>query len=332
MEYELERKIKLSTDSEYESLYKWALQEYDDKDEKVGSSQIPWSWGVDFRTDDLQYIRTIEIGKKSYSNLFSSDDEQYEDAKKEDEERRAEVSDNERITGTLHPTQFRWGEWQDDYCSLSMFGTKREIKEIRLDIRVSDSEEDESCHLWGSPSYTADFDFEERTEDDILFINVIISSDRFNQIAELIRDKKTNSCMVRLSTVSGFYSEWSPAVRADRIKVLCAGSDQAVELPDGCDIDPPRLGRVQEFSLTLSSDNKMDAKKTSELDDEIQEDGSVDKIAGLFGEEEKTENIKNVDDWKIAQIARNQVLLSKIRKLLWIIISLLVLIFLNLAS
>ena len=315
MEYELERKIKLSTDSEYEGLYKWALQEYDEKNEKVGSPQIPWEWGVDFKANDLQYIRTIEI---------SSDDEP-------SEEKKAEVSDIEKMTAMLSPTQLRWGEWQDDYCSLSMLGTKREIKEIQLNIRPS-KDENESCRLSGFPSYTADFDFEEQTVSDMLFVDAAISPDRFKEISELVRSKKIDICMVRLSSVSGFYSEWSPAVRTNKIKVLCAGSDQAIEVPDSCDITPPRLGGVQEFSLTLSSNKKMNKPRASVSDEAIQEEGGIGKIADLFDEEEQAEKSNNAGDWGLAQIARNHVILSKIKKLLWIIIFLLALIFLNLAA
>lgn len=327
MKYELERRIKLNTDSEYESLYKWALQEYNDKDEAIGSPQVPWAWGMDFKATELRYIRALDIGKKSFANLFSDDEEQHEEAQKEDEERRAEVSDTERIAGSLYPTQFRCGEWQDDYCSVSMFGTNREIKDIQLDIRVSEYDS-EYCKLWGSPSYTADFDFEEETIDDTLYVRVRVSAERFNEFSELIKGKQMDTCIVHLSSVSGFYSEWSPAVRTNKIKVLCAGSNQEVQTPDDCDIKPPRLGRVQEFSLTLSSDKKMVAKKNSAFEGDIQREGAVEKIAGLFSEG----NINNSDDWKLAQIARNQVTLSKIRKLLWIIIALLILILVNLAS
>jgi hypothetical protein len=41
---------------------------------------------------------------------------------------------------------------------------------------------------------------------------------------------------IRLTGVSGFYSEWSPSIRTDSIKILANAKDQNLENPEGLDL------------------------------------------------------------------------------------------------
>ena len=64
MEFHLDREIRLTEESEYKTLYPWALQEFDSDGDKVGSEQIPWEWNLVFSASELRYSSSLE-GKSS---------------------------------------------------------------------------------------------------------------------------------------------------------------------------------------------------------------------------------------------------------------------------
>ena len=58
--------------------------------------------------------------------------------------------------------------------------------------------------------------------------------------------------------MSGFYSNWSPSISTDGIKILTRFKDeQNLELVETTDIDPPRLGEVSGFTLSLHQNHKL---------------------------------------------------------------------------
>jgi hypothetical protein len=307
MDYHLEKEIRLNDKTEHESLYSWCLQEIGSKGEQVGRDLIPWEWSFHFTASELRLNQGVEFGELS---LF--DDEEPEQEKK--------FKDTEIITATLHPGICTDGKYLEDDPRFSMFGTDRAITEFTLRIYKIDDKDKESCSMWGGVSYTSEIDFRDETEPDSIEIHLGLSKERFNNVAHLISNKSVDVVRVGLSRVSGFYSDWSPSISTNSVKVLTRGSDHEIKKPDGCDIDPPRLGEVGKFDLTLITRCKLNPKqnlKTLKLSKLFEDDLET------YEEEVAIEEQEDVTKLLMAQIANNQVEIIKIRKPLWLVVILL---------
>ena len=70
-----------------------------------------------------------------------------------------------------------------------------------------------------------------------------------------------NILQIRLRGVSGFYSEWSPSIRTNNVKVLTASKEQVIITEGSCEITPPRLGDVDEFDMTVIQCHKLNSKQ-----------------------------------------------------------------------
>lgn len=78
---------------------------------------------------------------------------------------------------------------------------------------------------------------------------VVLSTERAHMT--LVKLPVATSGVVRLKGVSGFYSEWSPSIRTDSIKILANSKDQRLQNPERLDFDPPALGYVREAEITF---------------------------------------------------------------------------------
>jgi hypothetical protein len=58
VEYNLERKVILNTESKHKSLYEWSLNEVEDKHSRP---LIPWNWTLYFTASSLDKNNTFEI-------------------------------------------------------------------------------------------------------------------------------------------------------------------------------------------------------------------------------------------------------------------------------
>lgn len=246
MDYHLDRKVTLSTEPEYPSLYRWFLREDDGR----GRDQVPWSWSLYFRVTEIMVSSSVSIGG------FDAPADNLE-----------AVIEKETIRAKLVPLQL---PHQYSCTTYSMFGTDRFLTEIELTIAEIPEGENECCSTWGGVSYTAETDFRNETQPDCLIFQLSLSKDRFARYATLIREKKVDRGTLRVGRVAGFYSGWSPSISTDRVKVLPSGEDGAIEIPEGCSIDPPRLGKVGEFALTLSTEAKIPEPPIEAIDEETE--------------------------------------------------------------
>ena len=237
MVYHLERKIRLSEDSEYNSLYKWCLQELDEDDEQIGRDQIPWPWGLFFTGSELGYSTQI-----SGDDLADDEDDPAEPKS---------VKVEEIIFGALRPGLFRAGNWED-VTTFSMFGTNRTVRHFNLIIKkLKGNDSLEGCRMWGCVSYALEINFRDETEDDVVEVHLSLSGDKFDHVAAMIRAQEVDTVQLRLTDVSGFYSEWSPSTTTKHIKLLAPGSEQKVICREDCEVVPPRLGKVGRFNLQV---------------------------------------------------------------------------------
>jgi hypothetical protein len=305
MDAHLDNKIRLNNKTEHESLYSWCLQEINSEGEQLGRDLIPWAWGFHFTASELRLTQGFEFGELS---IFEDDD-------KESKEE-SEFQDTEVIIATLHPGICTDGKWLEDDPSFSMFGTNRTINDFTLRINAVEEEgEKEYCNVWGCVSYTAEIDFHDETTPDTIEIYLGLSKDRFNKIAELISSKTVDVVRVGISRVSGFYSDWSPSISTNSVKVLARGSDQEIEIPEGCEIEPPKLGEVGKFDLTLTTRSKLNPKQnfnTLNISKLFEDDYEI-------YEEEAEEEPEDINKLLLTKIARNQAELIKLKTPAWII-------------
>ncbi len=314
MDYHIDRRLKLVTEVEHSSLYKWCIQELGEDGELVGRDQIPWAWSHDFSVHDLTYRMSLESERESFhANLKYK--EGNEEGFENQEPKVPEVKDAENIVGTLRPS-YRPDRFPSQ-TQYSMFGTDRIIDTFTL--RIMPSDKDEELAAWGSVSFTAEVDFREEIEPDCVEFYLSISQERFDKLGELVRSGKVNGASLCMCYVRGFYADWSPSASTNKVKVLCMGSEQEVEIPEGCAIEPPRLGKIGEFSFHLQ--NKLQFNVPEDLDwEDDEEDFDV-----LNAEDQK----KGTDP-AVLELAGLQTTLKALKHPLWAIFAALLLILFNL--
>lgn len=293
----LEHKICLSETSEHTPLYSWSLQEFDKNKKKIGPDQIPWFWSLYFTANELDRSYSLKLNKSS-----------------------EEKKEEEYIWAKMHSGICRDGEWKDA-VSYSMFGTERETKDFKLRISKIDENEDKKdipkCHIWGCPSYTSEVDFIHETEDDAVIIFLYLSGKQFNKIDNLIKNGRIDILEIQLSGVSGFYSEWSPSIKTNNIKILTNDLNfQKFTRKNKCKIDPPRLGNVSEFNITATQRHKMNLRHDIRIIDidELFADPEKEEF-----DEKKEENLAAKDSLILSQLAGNEKALKNLGRPIWFI-------------
>jgi len=198
-----------------------------------------------------------------------------------------------------------------------MFGTDRAITDFSLRIDAVEKGEKEYCRVWGCVSYTAELDFRSDTTPDTIVIYLGLSRERFTKLSELIASKSIDVARIGVSRGAGFYSDWSPTITTDSVKILARGKEQEIEMPEGCEIEPPRLGDVESFDLTLITRSELNPKQNLE---------SVN-ILKLFEDNdegyEEEEDPADINRLLLGQLAINQAELIKLRTPIWFVAALL---------
>src|SRR5271163_2139112 len=121
---------------------------------------------------------------------------------------------------TLRPGIRRNGEFVDD-VTFSMFGTKRAIRDFTLEIRpLDDSAKAEHCNAWGGVSYTTEIDFRNETVDDCIWFYLYVKPETFARYVALIDQGAIDTIIFSVKSVDGVYSDWSPSISTDKVKVL----------------------------------------------------------------------------------------------------------------
>lgn len=250
MKANLERKLYLSTEPEKSSLYEWSLQEINDDQEPIGGDKIPWPWALWFTAGSLKY--NMEISGNDNGDAFEYSDDSISN--------NTDYNERESISGSLFSGSNRNGSWSDK-VRFTMFGASRPINSF--DLLIIESEDDEeppgkkaahrkdSCFTSGFVEYSSENDFLEETEPDYVQVVVKLKSKPFKNLAGLIARSEIESLELRLERVCGFYSDWSPSVTTNSIKILAGRGDHKIFAKKGCEIQPPRLGKVGEYSLNI---------------------------------------------------------------------------------
>lgn len=305
MEYHIDRRIVLNQDSEFTNLYEWSLQELDAEGNKVGRDQIPWDWTLYFTATELALIDTLAI--------------EPDFQKPPDDETRV-VRAKRSIRAKLSPGD-PWERGRHNDTAYSMFGTDRTVSSFDLFIETVD-EVDPKCTVWGGVSYTTDIDFRDETIEDSIIFYLYVRPDVFAEYAEKISVSAIDEAVLRVSGVDGFYSDWSPAVSTEEIKVLTREKEHSVEIPSDCPLDPPRLGNVREAELYLRRIRKFDSTSPNGSEDSDWLDDDDGDVAEQHFSSSQNQKLSMIDPRAID-------LLSSVRAAAWVIAVLLLLILLT---
>lgn len=292
MEYRLDREIRLLEETEHKSLYTWFLQEFTKEGTALAPKLIPWAWSLAFRATELKYVRRFETAPDDLSQ-----------------------SGDEFIHATLTPSQ-RSGERSS--TEYSMFGTNRLIHDVSVTIHKLQNEQGpEKCTLWGSVSYTREIDFDYHTEDDLLCFRVDLKPENYDALCYFAKHGgNQDELLLSVKRVSGFYSEWSPAISTDSIKVLAADTEQNVIRSEGFN-EPPRLGEISEFTLHFSRRTSLCTQADKE-DDAAAKDSSPSSLPA--------ESSSADANAALLQVTHElQTTLKRLRLPIWLIVVLLVL-------
>lgn len=270
MRYHLNRAIRFATELEFSTLYKWSLQELSDDGMPASAKLIPWQWSLYFVGSELTLYRSIQV-----ENAFEGDTPIY-------------ASGGERILVTLIPDKRGFGWVQQ--TSYSMFGTNRLIREFTLSVTAKGpTEAQRLCFASGWPSYTtnADENGPEKTTEDALWFDLSVPEHDFAALRNAI---ECNAGAVGLTFmvkgVDGFYAEWVPEVNTEKVKVLCAGPEQRVDVPPDAE-QPPRLGPVANCNLQVFLRTPLAPPRIETANQSEQEDSPIvqeQKWEALFNE------------------------------------------------
>ena len=69
MEFHCDYALRLITDTEYNSLYKWCLQEIDGEGKKVGRDLIPWHYSLYFDVINLRQTYSLERDDNDWDEI-----------------------------------------------------------------------------------------------------------------------------------------------------------------------------------------------------------------------------------------------------------------------
>jgi hypothetical protein len=268
VDYRLERKIAVNYETQYNNLYKWCLNEYDESNNKLSADLVPWAWSFYFTGSTLKVVKSVSINSST----------------KSDDVVTSEVTQQTRIVGVLHSGFCRDAKNLIDDVRFSMFGTARSIKDFQLCICQAEDGQAEACELVAIPSYETEIDFSNEIQADFVSFEVTLNKDRFEELVRLLEHKLVDSLWLRVSSVLGVYSEWSPSISTHSAKIL--SKYHVIEGIDENNFKPKVNGRVGDFELNFTSICKLNLKQsalpvdfekefedpvTNEWDEEIEE-------------------------------------------------------------
>lgn len=298
LEYTRDLQVKVVTESDYPSLYSWSLQEFDKDDKPVGRPQVPWEWSLGFEAAELQHSLVVNLlGDASGSDggVQSSS---------------APSNVVESIRGVLRPDVKR-----RENGIYSLFGSNRTVSTFDLRILRLAVGEAERCSLSGFLSYSADVDFEDHTVPDWVGVELHLAPTTFDRISHVVSSGSPQRVSVLLTSVSGFYSEWTPSVRTSQILILSRPSVHGLVVPDGFSGEIPTLGKVGEFEVHFSQCIPL---QTAKVADAAEADAPVPDVDAVKANGESVEPLTLIDSSVPTQHQqRVEQLLSKVKYALY---------------
>lgn len=280
MRHELEHKIQLNENTQHSSLYSWCLNEIDKKGDKIDNDWIPFVFSLYFTAKSLTVFREVTNGR----DLDNSKKTQ-------------KIRDETRINGSLLSGVSKDGKNFEDGVIYSMFGTDRKLESFDICIYCNpEGNNTELCDSWGYLSFeTEDKNFIKYVEPDIIGFQIFLNKNKFDDLVNLIESKRVDDVILRVNNVAGFYSNWSPTISTNHIKILT--NSHKVKLKDKSKVELLTLGSIGEFNLSFQTNYKSNLEFDSRYqksDDIFQESEDDDKGIQNFKQEIKLPNSKNL--------------------------------------
>jgi hypothetical protein len=176
-----------------------------------------------------------------------------------------------------------WGK-EPNY---QIFGTDRYLRDFQLRIEPARDGTSPGCTAWASASYSSEVDFRTETQSDCLQFTMTLEQGAFDRYVWNLAQGLVDEVALSVGSVDGFYSDWSPGITTDLIKIL-AGQEHVVEGAD--DVDLPRIGHVGEVDLAFVTrrqlrqpeDEYMSAQEASEREEREEAPEGVRKSRTLW--------------------------------------------------
>lgn len=250
MEYNMDRRLKVVSDTKNTFLYDWCINEIDKNDNIIGEDYIPGSWFLPFFASRIFITDKLEI-REPYNGNYNLHQTERKTLKNDEHS----VSDNRRIVAHLHPGSYKDNGIIEDNVLFTMFGFDRIIEKFYLTIRpMEEGEGTESCSAWGWVSHTSeDGNFISQTSPDEIGFDLMVKPSTFERYVERISSDTADEIRFIPGYVSGFYSRWTPTISTHEIKVLTRGREQELQIPADLKFEPPRLGSIGKCSLQITA-------------------------------------------------------------------------------
>ena len=250
MDVHMEYELRLKTEPEHKSLYRWAINEIDPEGREIGGDRIPWPWSLYFTATDCALHDHVDVQPKS---AFDARLERALTESLIDGLPPRESSELQVIMAQLRPGDRRHDQdiWRK--TRFSMFGTRRAIEKFELRILPNaDPADEEICKAFGSVAYNAaDMESAETAVDWLQFV-LFVKPTTFDRYAAKVSNGFVEDMVFRVGRVAGFYSHWSPSIDTSEVKVLTSNREHKLSLPTDLPFEPQSLGTVGEANLFIS--------------------------------------------------------------------------------
>jgi hypothetical protein len=302
MEYLLEKKVIINRNTKHKSLYSWCLNEQEENSSKAKIDLIPFEWRFWFTGTKLKLSNNLRI-------KLNNETEHHETEKKK------------TIYGVFKSGAIRENGNFTDIVEFSILGTSRTISEFSLTINEATDSSGETCWLNAFPSYVSeDAEFRELIEPDYAGFDISISTEKFNELVNLIEHRSIDSIRFSAKDISGIYAEWTPTIKTRTAKILT--SNNTIEGVDLNDFEGTHVGKVGEFDITFFTKASLNIKEFS----------TPFEFENEFGMEEldydTSENFqKNINSKEATQKIIQAI--KSLKTVLWLIFFTLLLIFLK---
>lgn len=261
LNYDLEYRLRYKSAEEvkHSGLYGRAVVEIDEAGRQVGQDMIPWGWTLNFTAFDLAVSDRLSF--ESVTGIG-------------DKKSQRDTSHRTGIHAKLksgHP----FNRFRRDTPTYRLFGTRRVLTEITLDITPVADPAEEGMTTWGSASYMAEVDFRHEAQPDCLCFYLHVSQALYDRYLWNIAQGLVNEVILSVGVVDGFYAEWSPGITTHEVKIL-AGEEHKVAGAEGVEL--PRLGKVGKVELAMNGQGLLKRQSVPEPAEQRREDPAPEQI------------------------------------------------------
>lgn len=235
MDFHLDRRLRLKAGDEIEhkGLYQQAVIEIDEAGRQVGRDFIPWHWTLSFHGTEVSMAD--RVGYETANDIGRAHPEM-------------KRTGGSSIMVKLRPLSTREGKLWGREPTYHMFGTDRVVRDFVLRIAPAKDGDVEGCSAWASVSYSSEMDFQIVTQNDYVEFTMLLQQAAFDRYVWNIAQGLVDEVSLSVGLVDGFYSEWTPEISTEIIKVL-AGSEHVIEGAEHLDL--ARVGKVGKAELAF---------------------------------------------------------------------------------